>query len=384
MIRAFAVVIALIIVFLFSFGDVQYNEKWFVYSVFSALLFALYCVRPRLGTLAAGTCLYILCNAAWFWIWSRNRYYPVNPYDQMGLRFFISDGVGKFFIVFTPLLMLAARRRWLMHHGATMCAFFTMANLLVLVAHLALELWHGRGWCTLNNSCGGIMINPSMNGCMLAATLPLVIRNLHGPYSYLLAFLSLCAIFFSNSSIAIGMLGIGAVAYLFLFIEMSWQKKLSAAITALLILAAIGFVVSDDGALNPNGRTWAYQFFMGKWLKNPINIPFGVGFGTFGVFSQNLQGHFTGGVNGWWLWLHSDWLQSLFELGVIGFISITLTYFYALARLYWQGFKHEFLALLMYGAMAAVNYPVRLSLSAALGAWLMVVALAKEEENTLL
>lgn len=84
--------------------------------------------------------------------------------------------------------------------------------------------------------------------------------------------------------------------------------------------------ILDDGA-----RFEAYRVFMGYWWRDDWTAKaFGYGLGAFETLSQPIQykakflmGSDGGRVTGWlWLHMHSDWLQFLWEYGIVGFTLV--------------------------------------------------------------
>ena len=101
-------------------------------------------------------------------------------------------------------------------------------------------------------------------------------------------------------------------------------------------------------------------------------------FGEFLVIGPSLTSQ-QDGV--YFIWLHSDWLQTLFEQGFIGFNIILFMYLHALNR---SRFNPKlFAALAAYGAFAVANIPLRYPLAGLFGAILLRWALDSRKENSI-
>jgi len=121
-----------------------------------------------------------------------------------------------------------------------------------------------------------------------------------------------------------------------------------------------------------------WSLYLNWWSDNANHIS-GTGFGSFSSFGPGIQlaTKFQRSHGGLYLWLHSDWLQILFELGYLGLISYLLTAFYTLK----QAIKEKNHILLASASSFIVcmagNYPTNLALFSFLGLTICFTLLKK-------
>lgn len=233
--------------------------------------------------------------------------------------------------------------------------FFTIKGLL---NHLPLsELRQHEPW--------GILLNASMSGCLNASIFPLFNSK-----DKIFRYLILVSIFAAGRSLPVAVLFVGIGALLFA------QKRYRALHWAIPISFIVGFLVKGRGLFESRGRdyiwTQAYYFF-----RDHLRWSIGSGLGGFYVIGPVLTNKEQGTT---FIWLHSDWLQTLFEQGIIGFVIILGMYLQGLrlARVTPQLFS----ALVAYAAFAAANMPLRYPLAGIYGAFLMRWAMEKSALKT--
>jgi O-antigen ligase len=140
--------------------------------------------------------------------------------------------------------------------------------------------------------------------------------------------------------------------------------------------------------INSSQRFDAYKVFM-KYLYHHGMVTFGAGLGSLRVYAPTVQSESgfmvtfnESGLKGWiWQWLHSDFLQSWFELGVIGFLLVLLIYIHSIIIAYRRGDQELFSLGLGLGIAAAVNYPCRYFSTAFLVVYFLVQSLRLDESN---
>lgn len=351
---------------------IDYSLQWFLLVALFTFLACAFPVRRVVGSLAASTILYFFLTAENVWLNPLSSYSNITPYDLLGLRQFATDSIMKFVVVVSPMLYLASQnRRALAAYGTIAAAVFCLLDPLFSVAQLVLSPDRCRG----ENTCGGIIGNPSMNACFLVVLLPIALKALDVWAKVAAAVLVVFVVLISKASIPIGLL-VALVALMAL--GLTNRRTAAIAIICSPLLLLLGRWLLGSELLNSGDRLLMWKFFLSKW--NVVsNWIFGTGYGTFGVFSINVQKHFHMRDNGWWIWIHNDWLQELFEVGLVGLLLMAATYLRALLLLVKERLLHEAVSLILYGLMMLMNYPAHLAPTAAFGAWLAVVALSSKQ-----
>lgn len=360
------------------------QTKWFFLAALSAFFSGWVYIKPRLGTPAAMLFAYCVTNGAWFWIFRENRYanlcvmddlgkcfiFPetglpmADAYTQMEIRFYAADGIAKLLLVIPPIFYAMGNREKLLKIGGNLSALFCSLN----VGLVYFSFFISGHWCRVVNSCGGSLSNPSMNSSLIVVTLPFVIARAAGRVRYAALALSVGAVFLSKGSIGIGMLAVLGGLYA---VRLGYWKLILAAPVPIVA----GAILFGRELFDSSGRVHMWKFFISNLLNNPVNYAFGTGYGTFGSFSSYLQRIHKVAGNQWWMWLHNDWLEIFFILGVVGLVLSIAVYFSALMRFYCRGEGHEAISLVLLGLMMGVNYPLHHPISAAFAAWIVISGL---------
>lgn len=161
----------------------------------------------------------------------------------------------------------------------------------------------------------GFLDYAGINGTLIAATVPMLVEK----KDKLGIVLSLLAIYFSKSSIPFGVLGVGLSSLLIIKLKRESFKPM------IMILAFILFFLnlsSGKSSFDSAYRFDAYKIFMSEWL-NAKHFALGTGPGSFWPIAFHAQME-TGFMNyQYWFWnMHSDWLQILFENGIVGLLLV--------------------------------------------------------------
>jgi hypothetical protein len=207
---------------------------------------------------------------------------------------------------------------------------------------------------TGNHGYTGLLLNASMNGCLIAlgATCALKERQ----YRTFIA--SIFAVALSLSSVPIGVLFISLSAY-FISLKRGQVKH----VMPYLIFGAlcIGAIANGKNLFNSAMRFDAYKIFMTEWYERG-HILFGTGLGTFQAMSPQMQAKHgfmmtSDGTGHYWASMHSCWLETLFNLGVVGLI-LYATLFYKTLKTLFDKHEHVLFSVLSgIGATALFNYP---------------------------
>jgi O-antigen ligase len=191
----------------------------------------------------------------------------------------------------------------------------------------------------------------SMNGVFLALVFPFALKE----NKFLAAVLG-AGIMFSESTTAICLLALG----------------LSLTNLRVFILAAIGalsYATYNQGLtrfLDEGGRfnVWQSSF---EWWIDRSNWFFGTGFSTYGWLGPMIQA--SKGDEQYLVWMHNDWLQILFEQGILGLSASFLLF----GSMLWRSRKETalFASVCVYGASMATQMPLHFFITALWGAILV-------------
>lgn len=153
---------------------------------------------------------------------------------------------------------------------------------------------------------------------------------------------------FNHGSTALLIMGAQALGY-FLTQPRRYATALAVVVPILVVSAWQNSGVLFDGG----ERLTKYRQALAYWSETPKRILFGEGPGSYLWTSIGLD-DFKAPL---FLHLHSDWLQVLFEYGLIGLVLV-LGFYLHYAR---QSFKYpaRFAAILGIGAFALTYYPLR-------------------------
>lgn len=351
----------------------DYSLQWLAIMGLTLFLACLFPIRRNVGSLAALTILWLGATSLNVWLNSQSTYNSVTPYDLMSIKQFSLDSLAKFSFLLALFLYASRNRRSFAAYGMITASVFVILDCAIVFLQLLFSSHH----CSLENTCGGLVGNPSMNACFLVVLLPLALKTLDPIPRGVACLAVLLAVLISKASIPLGLLA--AMACLFAIFAASKRTILIAASFTPLVLA-LGAHMLGKEFLNSGDRVFMWSFFLSKW-NIPANWIAGTGWGTFGVFSINLQHAFHVRENGWWIWLHNDWLQTMFETGLTGALLLVATYLRALYLLAREQLRHEAVALGLYGLMMAGNYPTHLAPTALFGCWIGVLALTANRKT---
>lgn len=348
----------------------DYHVQWTILLSFCFVLFLVNFVQPKFGAIPTIFFSYIGASSLYVWCFHRNRYFSVQPYDQQALKYYAGGALLTGLLILAPLMLLSGRNKThFFIYGRSFAGMFLWINGLSIVLK---SIFFG---CAGVNSCGGVVGNPSISAGLLVTMLPLFFRNAKKDWPNLV--IVALSVFVSKSSIALGLLMV------FLAIHFCIEKRMF--FLGLWAAGASfigGFFMFGKGELfNSSNRfkVWAYMMdYWDAWW----NIPMGTGLGTYKVFSLTLQEDKNLDPNAWWSTLHNEWLQVVFELGVLGIILALAVYAIALRRSLFNGHKAIFYSLILYGLYMGVNAAFHHAAPAIFGAWLFVHALQLESETS--
>lgn len=232
----------------------------------------------------------------------------------------------------------------------TLPFFTTINSVLVLWAALNNKILSG------NVGYSGLLDYSSMNGCLIAICLPMLFSE----KKWIQSCLAVGAIVASGSSMPYGVaaVGVGALAL---------KRRMFSGLFWVICVFALGFAFEKHDFFNSAGRLGAYKTFITAWWDKGY-IWNGMGLGSFSFLGPTIQceklfevSFINGTCTGnFWGWLHSDWLELLFDTGIVGLSLGLLLVIAVTVKLYvYKGINHEglFSMWLSINAMAVFNYP---------------------------
>lgn len=233
--------------------------------------------------------------------------------------------------------------------------------------------------------------NPAMDAAFVACTLPLFLTKFEERskrHNFFLLVPMIAALLISQSSTGImgACLSIGA----FVWIKQRYTfRALLLAISVGGLFTTIGLLTQRAVLFSSSGRTTVWKNSMDFWMgKLSMTGDFyhwiGAGLGSFFMWGPSLQiteaqklglDH----VNDGFFWMHNDWLQILFESGIIGLILALAIFAQALIKS--RKSPALFAALLCYGSIAVIQMPLRHFLFAGFGTLLLAKVFSPSEEH---
>lgn len=221
-----------------------------------------------------------------------------------------------------------------------------------------------------NYLASGFLPNYSMHACMIAIVYPLALFNYVSSKSgwfkviciFTLAF-GPVAIYRSQSSI--GFMAFAMVVLTMVTLAMIRIFRIRYVIGSIIVfglcLFSLGQYVDPEWTkVSQISRMKLWPAILDFWLDNG-NFWVGMGLGTFRHFGSVIQTQINVEVGHWWLWAHNDWLQILFETGVLGLAASILVLLSAFWRAIALGHDGLIGALVAISVVSFGNYPLRLA-----------------------
>lgn len=302
--------------------------------------------------------LICLLSGVWVAAWIFNSYSQMDtPAFREGMR---KDGFyGILCVLAGSWLIIAYEQK---HIAATqrLIAFICWASCFYTLLQIGLPV----------NERGAFSGNPSMNGSLIAMTLPFAIHVGPCVLSLLIVPLSFLAILLTGASIPIGAFTVAIGSYLIASSRKRWAAiQVVACITGSILVAAYMKLGSD--LWYSSGRYQMWAFFIAWWNGKEMWMT-GTGLGTSFSLLSWLQIHYSKNHN-IFMWMHNDWLQILFELGVFGLLSAVVAFKHIADKA--MDRPHVVAAWFTLGAVALVNYPLRLPIHAAVATLIAAISL---------
>lgn len=228
----------------------------------------------------------------------------------------------------------------------------------------------------------GIVGASSIDGCLIACTFPFLIRSIKNRYgvfspqefiSYIIAIVS---IFILGGSIAIGCFSIVMMAIIWEGTNLKSNLKLS--VSFIMTIAGLSYSIIGIKLFDSSSRFHIYKASF-NWWSQYANKFFGTGIGSYWVYGPLIQDQNKWFKSDYFTFMHSDILQILFELGVIGlflfmiFIVRIIRKTILLRRFYLLGPIGAYLLFMMF------YYPLHSFITAFVGAVIYRVVISRED-----
>lgn len=227
-------------------------------------------------------------------------------------------------------------------------------------------------WTTIfHHQNYGMLNNKAADAAFIACMLPVVFKlGLYRKNILVMAIVMVVGIILTGSSTGIAGIGVGMAAVLFQ--HEGFKKGLLTVVPLAIGISGLGYLFLGDQLLFSSGRD---VIFKQAWdfYRTHASPWFGAGTGTYTVWGINHQ-------EGSWVWLHNEYLEVLFENGVLGLLSILLVYSYLLVFLFRKK-AVEFPIACVYGFTALTEMPLRLFVTQVLGVCLLSRAFKYEERH---
>lgn len=266
-------------------------------------------VARRAGLLAGLAFFYVLASSVTIFQNPVSLYeYAQDKMDVVSARAFAATILVTLFVITAG--PRARRRAW-------------QALEMLVLFNAALVVWYGNGLFHANSvdAAFTVMAIPVLwfrRGSILRRRVRLGYIRFFG-----LLLLPLAAVLRGGGSTAPFAAVAAIVGALIAHRKISIKKLVMTAIVILTIGLLIGWLLNGDELLDSNGRSYSWRLFMAWWLTN-ANWWVGTGSGTFEWLGYGIKSANEGkaAVEAIFIWFHNDYLQVLFEQGIIGLTLI--------------------------------------------------------------
>lgn len=375
----------------------DWHTRWAYCYLLCACWIAAIAYR-KFGAIVAG-CSWMLCaSSIYVFAWRMNHFNYLEIGERVLLNSVAQIHLLTFLMLFVPFLFCTRRSLDILEDIFSWLCVLSSALIIIISVFGLTRFTHGT-------ALGGLFNNESMAGCFIGATYPLVIRWRSRLFC-MWQILPWVALFFLGQTMPFAVIGCASLMYLYSRKRYIGLKQFKWGVT--IAVAGIGYAFLTFGSgifdysRDPikllmqavghymnyfHGAGTAEEFFSGngryelwsmalKWWSEYFHWLFGSGAGTAYILVPRAQievGHHT---QSFFIWMHNDYLQVLFEYGVLGLsllLALTLGGLWRLRKT-----PHLLSVGVGYGVMALGNYPSRLAVHALLGMWLVARAFYKD------
>ena len=312
------------------YGD-YYNHRW---ALLLFILSAGYCYFIGKRThWSVGTALIIpLLSGVWILKFIYNQYYLVPQIMADHLRIYAGTALVCLLLISSILSSMNSKHREKLEIGLGLVCIVN--SLYIIFEHLS-----GMHW----TKAGGMFDNPSLGACFIGFTYPLWLfkdvefydRFINSIEKFSMrvfifiwvAFIPILAIFLTRSSMGLAAIMTSLVVFYFLNFKSLKAKILSFSIITTIGLGG-GFWALGKELFDTNLRIQIWTKAMQYWWENPHGLVdkwFGAGLGSWQRFGPSIQ--INNGITtktGYFIFMHSDFLQLIFEIGIFGTTGVLI------------------------------------------------------------
>jgi O-antigen ligase len=258
-----------------------------------------------------------------------------------------------------------------MSFSITVFAFAAIVDAFIMIYRV---LYYG----TYFQGCW-VMTNASLDASFLALMLPYLFGGTtteHPKSKVFIISLILIAICFTKSNTGVFAVGIALSAWA---ISTFRFRAAPLILVSLLFILGVGTFYMGNKFGENSGRLQMWNTMMGYWMPN-INHWVGAGPGAVESYGPAIQilAHGSKGDIMIFPWMHNDWLQVLFEQGILGLCLVWALFVYMLK----YSFKRPvlFSMVVTYGFIALTQYPTHLFIFQVIGMTLIAMCFDRTSE----
>lgn len=299
--------------------------------------------------------IYWVLNALYVGSYRLNRYQG----SSWESKFFLSYSAFYFLIPCLFYLLVFENEKFRKHIPGAFALSSFLNSVYVCVGRV-----FGFGKIEGGHGFSGFIDYSAVNGVLIVATFPFLWERCKTARTKFLAFsLMLDSVILSKSSSPY--LALVAVMPFLIFPYVKNRGRFLAFVVAVVALGSTllaATLLEGREIINDNGRIKAWKVFMSVWAEY-LPMIWGTGPGTFtslAIETQQLQRFSFNGTRGdYWIFLHNEWLQMLYEGGVVG-LGLALAWYLRTLYIFWKKEAYAALgSLFSFGVSSFVVFPTR-------------------------
>lgn len=336
--------VGILIITLFHWEDDFFTMKWAM-TYFLLGLAYLYWVYQRYEWVVLPFAASLLFHTLYISVYPFNHYSQGNAVDL--LAFEKLSMISLFTLISITLFYSLQKRVFLSKLRYYFIASAVLNSVLIIIQSY------------LGKFKTGTLGNPSMTASYLALIAPLCGRW---------GALFIIPIFYCQSSVGFLAFFVATISYLFLH-HRNYIKYL-------VLLTIPAYFIKDFSS--DSGRYSIWRLGLKYWWSD-ANHWIGLGPGTTRVFLPHTQVKYgyMPHLKEIWIWFHNDFLQVLFEQGVIGLCATLVIVVFAIKKSY-QKKRDLFPTVMAFLVVAYFNYPSQLPLQALFLAWVLALLFRRD------